>query len=151
MDHCARYLAFLGTKVFSESCQTARMECCGRIIINSSLFQIFRRFFLRKVWLLIIVPNVSESRKLPVPRCNFGLGVCDIIVTSSEPQKLVLFWTQSKVLKAKWWKQLWTIVFLEKLLKQHFRSKLIKVWRHAIVTKGLWRHQISKTHFCGLR
>ena len=97
MDHCARYLAFLGTKVFSESCQTARMECCGRIIINSSLFQIFRRFFLRKVWLLIIVP---ENKKLPAPSRDFGLAACDITMTSLEPRKFVfLLWAQSKVME----------------------------------------------------
>ena len=57
-------------------------------------------FFLRKVWLLNIVLYVSESRKLPVPSRAFGLGTCDIIMTSSEPQKLVLMpWTQSKVMK----------------------------------------------------
>ena len=41
--------------------------------IDRSLFQIFRRFFLRKVWLLNVVPYVSESRKLPVPIRTFGL------------------------------------------------------------------------------
>ena len=63
---------------FSKSCAIGR-----------SLFEIFRRFFLKKVWLLIIVPYVSVSRKLPVPSHNSALGACDIIVTSSEPQRLV--------------------------------------------------------------
>ena len=31
----------------------------------------------------------KESRKLPVPSRNFGLETCDIIITSSEPQKLI--------------------------------------------------------------
>ena len=69
-------------------------------IIDRPLFQIFRHFFLKKVWLLNIVPYVSESRKLPVPGRTFGLGACDIIMTWSETQKLVLMpWTQSKVIK----------------------------------------------------
>ena len=115
--------------------------------IDRSLFQIFRYFFLRKVWLLIIVPYVSESKKLSVLSRTFGLGAFGIIMTSSEPQKLVfLLWAQSKVME--------TIVndsFLEELLKQHFQSKLITLWRHAIVNEGLWRHQPLKTHFWGLR
>ena len=69
-------------------------------ITGRSLFQIFRRFFLRKAWLLIIVPYVSDSKKLPVPSRNFGLGACDIIMTSSETQKLnFLLWAQSKVIE----------------------------------------------------
>ena len=42
----------------------------------------------------------KESRKLPVPSRNFGLETCDIIITSSEPQKLIfLLWSQSKVIE----------------------------------------------------
>ena len=69
-------------------------------IKDSSLFQIFRRFFLRMVWLLIIVSYVSESKKLILPSRNFGLGACDIIMMSMEPQKLVFLpWAQSKVME----------------------------------------------------
>ena len=53
--------------------------------IDRSLFEIFQ------VWLLINVPYVSESEKLPVPSRHFGLGACDIIMTSLESWKLV--WT----------------------------------------------------------
>ena len=68
--------------------------------LDRSLFQILRRFNLRKVWLLIIVPYVSESKDLPVPSRNFGLGALDIIMTSSEPQKHVfLLWAQRKVME----------------------------------------------------
>ena len=49
---------------------------------------------------MIIVPYVSKGRKLPLPSLNFDLGACDIIMTSSEPQKLVfLLWAQSKVME----------------------------------------------------
>ena len=101
------------------------------ILIDRSLFQIFRRFFLRKVWLLIIVTYVSESRKLPVPSHNFGLGACPshnfgLAALLSRHRKLKNLFSFFE-LKAKWWKQLLTIVFLEELLKQHFQSKLISV------------------------
>ena len=59
-------------------------------MIDRALFQIFRRYFLRNVWLLNIVPYVSESRTLSVLSSTFGLGICGIIMTSSEPYKLVL-------------------------------------------------------------
>ena len=69
-------------------------------MVDRSLFQIFRRFFLRKVWLLIIVLYMSESRKLSVPRRNFDVEACGIIMTSSEPQRLVvLLWAHSKVME----------------------------------------------------
>ena len=61
-----------------------------KIVVGVSLFQIYCRFFLRKVCQLIIVSYVSESKKLPVPSRYFGLGACDIIMTSSESQKHVL-------------------------------------------------------------
>ena len=44
---------------------------------------------------------MSQSRKMPVPSCNFGVGACNIIMTSTEPQKFVfLLWAQSKVMQA---------------------------------------------------
>ena len=49
---------------------------------------------------MIIVLYVSKGRKLPLPSRNFDIGACDIIMTSSEPQKLVfLLWAQSKVME----------------------------------------------------
>ena len=54
-------------------------------MIDGALFQIFRLFFLKNVWLLNIVPHVSESRKLSVPSRTFGLGIFGIIMTSSGP------------------------------------------------------------------
>ena len=70
------------------------------IIYTDTLqFQVFRRFFLRKVWLLI-VPYLLNSKKLPVPSRAFGLAACYVIITSLGPQKLVfLLWAQIKVLE----------------------------------------------------
>ena len=65
--------------------------------VNRSLFQIFRRFFLRKVWLQIIVPYVSESKKLPVLRRNFVLGA--FMTSWRRHRKLFLLWAQSKVME----------------------------------------------------
>ena len=69
-------------------------------VLDRSLFQIFQRFLLRKVCLLNIVPYMSESGKLPVTSRTFGLGGCEVIMMSLEPQKLVfLLWAQSKVME----------------------------------------------------
>ena len=58
-------------------------------VLDRSLYQIFPRFLLRKISLLNIVPYMSESRKLPVTSRTFGLGGCEVIMMSLEPQKLV--------------------------------------------------------------
>ena len=69
------------------------------IYTDTSQFQVFRRFFLRKVWLLI-VPYLLNSKKLPVPSRTFGLAACHVIITTLGRQKLVfLLWAQIKVLE----------------------------------------------------
>ena len=74
--------------------QNTTVACIIQVVI-SNLSAFFSKF-----WLLNIVPYVSGSRKLLVLSRTFGLGDCDIIMTSSEPQKLVFMpWTQSKVMK----------------------------------------------------
>ena len=115
--------------------------------IDRLLFQIFRRVFLSKVWLLNNVPYVSGSRKLPVLSRTFGLGAYDVIMMSSEPQKLVfLLWAQSQVLET------FVIdIFSWETPRQHFQSKLITVWRHTLATNGLWRHQTLKTYFFSIK
>ena len=119
---------------------------CLLFFIDRSVFQIFRRFFLRKVWLLNIVPYVSEGRKLSVPSRIFDRGAC-VIIISLEPQKLVLMpWTQSKVMKTcvidmfPW--DSCMIIFSIKIdtILTSYNSK----W-------GLWRHQTLETWFCSLR
>ena len=123
----------MGSKIYMKYCFYTRQVAIS----------IFRRFFLRKVWLLNVVPYVSESRKLSVPSRTFGLEACDIIMTLWEPQKLVLMpWIQIKVMK--------TLV-IDMFSWQYFQSKLITFWRHTIANEGLGRHQALKTHFCSLR
>ena len=74
--------------------QNTTVACIIQVVI-SNLSAFFSKF-----WLLNIVPYVLGSRKLLVLSRTFGLGACDIIMTSSEPQKLVFMpWTQSKVMK----------------------------------------------------
>ena len=94
---------------------------------------------------MIIVLYVSKGRKLPLPSRNFDLGACDIIMTSSEPQKLVfLLWAQSKVME--------TIVnnsFSWGTTKTSFSVKIDNSMT-SCNSEGLWRHQTSKTYFCGL-
>ena len=47
---------------------------------------------------MIIVPDVTEIRKLSVSRCPFSLGAYDVSMMSSERQKLVfLLFTQNQV------------------------------------------------------
>ena len=64
---------------------------------------------MRKVWLLIIVLYVSEIRKLFGSSCTFGLGTCDVIMSSPEPRKPVfLLCAQNKVMETLandsfWW------------------------------------------------
>ena len=114
------------------------------IIYTDTLqFQVFRRFFLRKVWLLI-VPYLLNSKKLPVPSRAFGLAACYVIITSLGPQKLVfLLWAQIKV--------------LEKFVNDSFSWGTFKITFSIkidnIVTSNNsgWGLYTSKTYFCGLR
>ena len=123
-----------------------QIDECIRRIIGSSLFQIFRRFFQRKVWLLIIVPYVSESTKMPVPSRYFGLGAWDIIIASSEPQKLFfLLWAQSKVMET-----IANDIFSWGTTKTTFSIKIGNSVTPSNSECRLVTCQTSKTHFCGL-
>ena len=93
-------LSFFSQYIFYSFGLVSCIILMKEFVLDKLLFKNLRRFFLRKVWLLNIVPYASESRKLPVPSLTFGPGACNIIMTSSEPQKLVLMpWTQSKGMK----------------------------------------------------
>ena len=96
--------------VFKEELKMQSMVCTSsQVILQADHYFKSSSIFLRKDWLLIIFPYVSESRKLPVLSRNFGLGACDIIMTLSESQKLG-FWlrAQSKVMET-----IVNIIFLE--------------------------------------
>ena len=55
-------------------------------------------------------------------------------------------WAQNQL-----WKRFLTIIFNERLVNQHFQSKLMAFWRHTIDNEGSRRHQTLnlKTHFLG--
>ena len=74
-------------------------------------------------WLLF---PMCKIRQLSVTSHTLSLLVCNVITRSSEPQKLV-------------WIGLDSI----------FSIRIDTRWRQAIVNRGLWRHQNSKTHFLG--
>ena len=112
------------------------------LYVDRLLFQIFRRFFLRKVWLLNIVSHVSESRKLADPVVLLVSGLMTSLWRHQNVRNLFYCFQ----LTAKW-----SICFLEKLRKQHFQSKLITTWCHTIANEGLWHYQAMKTEFCSLR
>ena len=72
INYCQQFTSPVIIEKFQKS-----LKILDRNVSTSNLSAFFW-----EVWLLNIVPYVSESRKLPAPSRTFGLGGCDVIITS---------------------------------------------------------------------